>query len=117
MTQILGALGGGTTCGNIVGRVLLRHITKPPTPTSTWPVAYEAYSEHRKAVVPAMSAGVPSRARGIWVRSAERASAVIAPVMSVSMNPGAIALQRMLREASSLATDLVSPINPALLAA
>ena len=37
--------------------------------------------------------------------------------MSVSMKPGAMQLTRMLRLAYSLATDLVSPISPALLAA
>ena len=37
--------------------------------------------------------------------------------MSVSMKPGATAFTRTLREASSRATDLVSPISPALVAA
>ena len=37
--------------------------------------------------------------------------------MSVSMNPGATQLARMPRLAYSLATDLVKPIRPALLAA
>ena len=41
----------------------------------------------------------------------------IAAVISVWMNPGAITLASTLRDASSLATDLVSPISPALLAA
>jgi hypothetical protein len=40
----------------------------------------------------------------------------MAAVMSVSMNPGATAFARTFREASSLATDFVRPINPALLA-
>ncbi len=35
-------------------------------------------------------------------------------VMSVSMKPGAMALQVTPREASSLATDLVRPTSPAL---
>src|ERR1035437_1077120 len=110
-------VGGGTDWGNIVAGGRIRHMTKPPSPTSTRPGAEAAYLEHRKAVGHAMSAGVPSRASGICPRSAERASGVIALVISVSMNPGAIALHRMLREASSFATDLVSPIRPALLAA
>jgi len=38
-------------------------------------------------------------------------------VMSVSMNPGAKAFTVMPREPSSLATDCVKPIKPALLAA
>ena len=37
-------------------------------------------------------------------------------VMSVTMNPGATALTVMLRLANSRASDLVRPINPALLA-
>ena len=65
-----------------------------------------------------MSAGVPEprerdlrRERGALLR---RSSAA---VMSVSMKPGAIAFTRMLRLASSFATDFVRPISPALLAA
>jgi len=38
-------------------------------------------------------------------------------VSRVSMNPGAIALTRMFREANSFATAFVRPISPALLAA
>ena len=38
-------------------------------------------------------------------------------VMSVSMKPGETALTRMLRLASSLASDLVRPMSPALDAA
>ncbi len=38
-------------------------------------------------------------------------------VMSVSMNPGAIALTVTPRDPNSRATDCVNPINPALLAA
>jgi hypothetical protein len=37
--------------------------------------------------------------------------------MSVSMNPGAIALQRILRLPTSAAIDFVNPMIPALLAA
>ena len=33
-------------------------------------------------------------------------------VMSVSMNPGATMLTRMLRDATSLANDFVKPISP-----
>jgi hypothetical protein len=38
-------------------------------------------------------------------------------VISVSINPGAIALQRILREPNSSATDFVNPITPAFEAA
>jgi len=38
-------------------------------------------------------------------------------VIAVAMKPGATALQVMLREASSRATDFVSPTRPALEAA
>ena len=64
-----------------------------------------------------MSCGVPSRSSGICVNSVFLASSVIAAVMSVSMKPGATTFARMFRDASSLATDFVSPISPALLAA
>ena len=64
-----------------------------------------------------MSCGEPSRSSGICANSAACASSVIAAVMSVSMKPGATTFASMLREASSFATDLVSPISPALLAA
>ena len=45
------------------------------------------------------------------------ASSGKAPVMSVSMKPGATQLARIPRLAYSLATDLVKPMSPALLAA
>ena len=41
----------------------------------------------------------------------------ISDVMSVSMNPGAIAFTVTPRPLSSFAADLVSPMTPALLAA
>ena len=53
---------------------------------------------------------------GICVFTASFALSVICAVISVSMNPGATALQVIPREESSLATLLVSPITPALLA-
>src|SRR5665213_608175 len=101
-------VGGESICGNIVRGVRFRHITKPPSTTRTCPVMYEAYSEQRNAVDHAISAGVPRRASGIWAMMVVRACSGMAPVIAVSMNPGAIALQRILRDASSLATDFVS---------
>ena len=48
---------------------------------------------------------------------ADRASGVMAAVISVSIKPGAIAFTRIFLDPSSFATDLVSAISPALLAA
>ena len=65
----------------------------------------------------ATSSGVPKRRNGIsgisdFLNSSGRPS-----VMSVVTNPGATTLQVMFPRASSLATDLVKPMIPALLAA
>jgi hypothetical protein len=46
-----------------------------------------------------------------------RAASGSPAVMSVSMKPGATALTRMLRLASSRATDFVRPMRPAFVAA
>ena len=49
-------------------------------------------------------------------RAASRAASGSARVMSVSMKPGATALQRTPRPASSRAVVFVSPMTPALAA-
>ena len=51
------------------------------------------------------------------VNDAPFVSSLKAAVMSVSMNPGATAFTRMLRGASSLASDFVSPTSPHIEAA
>src|SRR5581483_9156210 len=89
----------------------------PPSTGMAAPVIYPAASEHRKATVAPTSSGVPSRASGTRAaRSAWRSSGS-ASSMAVAMGPGATRLQVTLREASSRATDRVSPSRPALAAA
>ena len=65
----------------------------------------------------AISSGFPILRSAILLAMALRASSGIFRVMSVSISPGAMALQRMLRRPISLAIDLVKPIMPALVAA
>ena len=62
---------------------------------------------------PATSSGVPPLFKGIEASQALRASSGIFPVISVMINPGAMAFERTPREPSSRATDLVNPIIPA----
>src|SRR5205814_1589762 len=81
------------------------------------PVIYPAASEHRKATVAPTSSGLPSRASGTSAARSARRSSGRASSMAVAMGPGATRLQVTLREASSRATDRVSPRRPALAAA
>src|SRR5574342_865370 len=94
-----------------------RHMYMPPFTRTTSPVTYAALSLASQATQSATSCAVPSRASGIISISFCRAASGSAAVMSVSMKPGATALTRMLREASSRATDLVRPMRPTLAAA
>ena len=77
-------------------------------------------SPHSHGRVPPLFSrtGKPSRtSAAMRPAMASRCLSVSAAVMSVSMKPGATALQRMFFPASSLATDLVRPMTPALKAA
>ena len=65
----------------------------------------------------AISSGVPPRLSGIASRQPFTVSSGKEPVISVSIKPGAIALQRILREPNSKATDFVKPKIPAFEAA
>ena len=65
----------------------------------------------------ATSSGVPPRRKGIFFAHSALTSSERAAVMSVRMNPGAIALARMPREPNSCAIDLANAIIPALEAA
>src|ERR1700730_17766302 len=95
-----------------------RHIDRPPSTTSTWPVMKPAAGEHRNATAAATSSALPSRCSGVRLTSSATISSVSeASVSSVRTYPGATALQVMLREPISLAIDLVKPISPALAAA
>ena len=77
-----------------------------------------ARSEHRNATAAATSSAVPSRLMGVSLTSSPTMSSVSDPeVSSVLTYPGATALQVMLREPYSRATDFVKPISPAFAAA
>src|SRR5918992_1678244 len=89
----------------------------PPSTASTAPFTYEASSDNRKRTAAATSAAVPGRPRGVASIRACSARSVLAPVMSVSTNPGHIAFTVMPREPTSRASDRVRPMTPALEAA
>ena len=65
----------------------------------------------------ATSSALPIRRMGMLFFNASFAKSVIASVIAVSINPGATALTQMPQRADSFAAYLVSPTNPALLAA
>src|SRR4029079_13925816 len=85
----------------------IAHIPRPPSTASTSPVTNAAASDTRKRTARATSSGSPSRPSGVAPRIASRAASGRASVSSVAMYPGAMALTRMPREPSSLASDLV----------
>src|SRR5205085_11666628 len=97
-----------------VGEVGYRPMPRPPSTGTTAPVTYAAASEHRKAMTSATSSGVPNRPRGTCAASAPRRSSDSASVMAVVIGPGSTALQVIDRDATSRATDRVSPMRPAL---
>ena len=78
---------------------------------------YAASSEARNLMAPATSCSVPALPMGIKASMASFAFSSRAAVISVSRYPGATALTVIPLVAISLATDLVSPIMPALDAA
>src|SRR5205823_11233 len=90
------------------------HIPNPPSTASTSPVTNPAASETRNRTARATSAGSPSRRSGVWSRIASRAVSGRASVSAVVTYPGATAFTRIPRPPSSLASDFVSPIRPAL---
>ena len=77
---------------------------------------YDACSDAKKATIDAMSFGDPSRSNGICPVSTARASAVNVSVISVAMNPGAIAFAVTLNLPDSSATARVKPSRPAFAA-
>lgn len=74
---------------------------------------YEASGPSRKATTPATSSTVPMRRMGIIARACSSTSSL---TISVSIRPGATQLTVMSRLASSMASDLVAAITPALAA-
>ncbi len=71
----------------------------------------------KKTAAFAISFGFPMRSIGMRDNVAWRCCSVIASVIFVSINPGAMQLTRIFREANSLAKALVKPIIAALEAA
>ena len=71
-------------------------------------------SEAKKTHALATSSGDPPLLSGIVSRQPCTVAGSSFSVISVSMNPGAIALQRMLLDPNSRATLLVKPRIPAL---
>ena len=74
-------------------------------------------SEARNTVVFATSSAVPPRFKGMLSLHPATTFGSNASVISVSMNPGAIALLRIFLEPNSKATDFVNPMIPAFEAA
>ena len=85
----------------------------PPFTSSTCPVIYPAPSDARNPTDCAISASVPARPSGIVAIIAARCFSSSTAVMAVSMYPGATAFTVIPREATSRASERVSPISPA----
>ena len=86
----------------------------PPLRSSTSPVSHGALA--RNSTASAMSSGVPARPSGVFstYSSTTPGICVAGSVSGVWTNPGATALTRMPRGASSSAATWVSIDSPAL---
>src|SRR2546427_9856312 len=91
-------------------------MNSPPFGESHCPVKYELSSDARKTAVAATSSGRPKRDRGICEASAIFIIGEKSCVMGVSIQPGQIALTRMLREETSNASERVRERIPPLAA-
>ena len=89
------------------------YIFIPPQQWITCPDTYDDRSEARNRATFATSSGVPPRRSGIVSAHFAFTSSDSWLVISVMMNPGAMAFARIPLDPSSLATDLASPIIPA----
>src|ERR1700759_2556814 len=89
-----------------------------PSMTKSAPPGYEDCSVQRKAMVGAISAGVPKRPMGIRASSGSMTSGtdLARVVIGVSIMPGTTALTRMLRGAHLTARLWVRATMPALAA-
>ena len=90
-------------------------MTNPPSTLMTCPVIYELFAKNNAAS--AISSTWPKRCIGICFSACSLYFSDNTSVISVVTNPGAITLHVIPRVATSLATDLVKPTTPALLAA
>ena len=79
---------------------------------SHWPVKKELSSEARKRAVVATSRGSAMRPSGVRLTTTVFMSGDIDCVNGVSMNPGHMAFTRMLREATTRATERVKERIP-----
>ena len=86
----------------------------PPHTLITCPETYEPISEAKNKQQFATSSGFPALFNGIFCIQVFTTSSPSAPVISVSIKPGAMALHRMFLEPNSCAIDLVKPIMPDL---
>ena len=77
----------------------------PPQQLITWPVTYAERSLARKTATLATSSGLPQRLRGICFSHSVFTFSGRAPVMSVSMNPGAMQFALIPRGPISFAID------------
>src|SRR6266404_5437327 len=91
----------------------------PPSAANDAPVIKAALSDARNTMVWAISSGAPSRWSGTVATKPAFLSSVPVKRLSipVSIGPGATALTRTPRPATSIAADLVSPSTACLLAA
>src|ERR1035438_2947710 len=88
----------------------LRQYTEcPPSTGRVTPVMKSAPRDERKTVAPMISSGFSQRLAGVRAMISSFIGELrTAAVMSVSIQPGAIALTWMLCGANSIASDLVS---------
>ena len=93
------------------------YITIPPQTLMVCPLIYADSSLAKNRTQLATSSGFPPRFKGIPLTHSAFTSSLRLYVISVSIKPGAMALQRMFLEPNSFATDFVKPIIPALEAA
>ena len=70
----------------------------PPSTWITCPDTYEDISEAKKVATSATSSGVPPRRKGIFLAHSAFTSSDNLAVISVMMNPGAMALARIPRD-------------------
>ena len=88
------------------------YIYKPPFTLIFSPVIYDESSDNKKATTDETSSGDAILPSGIFFVKASICSSDNALVMSVSINPGEIALTFIFLDDTSLARDFVKPNSP-----
>ena len=87
---------------------------RPPSTEIVWPVIYEASSLERKITKSEISWTEPNLFKGMSSISLVLALSSRYAVMSVSIKPGATEFTVIPLEPTSLASDFVKPLKPAL---